>query len=112
MNRAIILLASVALAGCSATRPAPTIIGEAPQYCYTSQTIVTNNGEQVQSQTRVDCTDDPVEKVVSKRLGMSPNCGQYTYWMNIGGNNVQRKGISCQRPDGSWEILNPNPIQY
>ena len=112
MIRLGLLAGAVVLAGCSTTQTTPTIIGEAPQYCYTSQTIVTDNGEQVQSQTRVDCTDDPVEKVVSKRLGMSPNCGQYTYWMNIGGNNVQRKGISCQRPDGSWEILNPNPIQY
>jgi len=107
-----VLLGAVALAGCSATQTSPTIIGEAPQYCYTSQTIVTENGNEVQSRTRVDCTDDPVQKVVEKRLGMAPNCGHYTYWMNIGGNNVQRKGISCQRPDGSWEILNPNPIQY
>lgn len=110
MIRLGVLIGAVVLAGCSTTNP--TIIGEAPQYCYTYQTIVTENGEEVQSRTQVDCTDDPVEQVVSKRIGMSPYCGEYTYVMQIGGQNVQRKGISCQRPDGSWEIINPMPIQY
>jgi len=36
---------------------------------------------------------------------MAPNCGEFNYWMMIGGHNVQRKGISCQKPDGSWEIV-------
>ena len=110
MLRLYVLLGAVVLTGCSATNP--TIIGEAPQYCYTYQTIVTENGQEVKSRTQIDCTDDPVEQVVTKRVGISPYCGEYTYGMQIGGNYVQRNGISCQRPDGSWEIINPNPIQY
>ena len=103
-------LVSVVLAGCSTTQP--TVIGSAPQYCYTTQEIVTDNGNTVKSSTQVSCSDDPVQRVTSKRLGMSKHCGEYSYWMNIGGNDVQRTGISCQRPDGSWEVINPYPIQY
>ena len=103
-------LVGVVLAGCSTTQP--TVIGSAPQYCYTTQEIVTDAGKTVTSRTQVSCSDDPLKRVTSKQLGMSQYCGEYTYWMNIGGNNVQRKGISCQRPDGTSEIINPNPIQY
>jgi len=103
--------AVVLTVGCSTTTK-PTIIGSAPQYCHTTETISVQGGKEVQSRTLVECTDDEIQRVKSKRLGMSPFCGEYSYHMNIGGNNVQRKGISCQRPDGSWEIINPYPIQY
>jgi hypothetical protein len=101
--RTAILAVSLLAAGCSS---APKIAAEKPQYCYTYQTIETENREQVNSKVRVECTDDQIERLTSKRLGMSPNCGEFSYYMQIGGRNVQRKGISCQKPDGSWEIVN------
>ena len=102
----LLLLSSLGavLAGCSTTQQ--VAVNHTPQYCYTEQTIVTENNETVQSKTRVECTDDQVKRVTQRRLGMSPNCGEYTYWMSLGGQLVQRKGISCQRLDGSWEIIN------
>jgi hypothetical protein len=93
----------MALTGCSS---APKVMAEKPQYCYTSQTIRTQNGERVESQTEVECTDDQVKRLTAKRIGLSPNCGEFQYWMQIGGRDVQRKGISCQKLDGSWEIVN------
>ena len=99
----VTVIAITLLSGCSSS---PKIQAQQPQYCYTSQTIVTENGERVQSRTQVSCTDDQIERLTAKRLGMSANCGEFLYWMQIGGNNVQRKGISCQRPDGNWEIVN------
>lgn len=93
----------VLMVGCSS---GPKIVAQKPQYCYTSQTIKTQNGEKVNSETTLDCTDDQIKRLTEKRLGMAPNCGEFTYWMTIGGNNVQRKGISCQKLDGSWEIVN------
>jgi hypothetical protein len=89
--------------GCSS---APKVAAKKPQYCHTSQTIQTQNGEKVDSTTVVECTDDQVKRLFQARSGMAPNCGTYTYWMQIGGKNVQRKGISCQKPDGSWEVVN------
>lgn len=93
----------LALTGCSS---APKVVANKPQYCYTSQTIKTENKETVNSQTTVECTDDQVKRLVEVRAGMAGNCGEFTYWMKQGSRDVQRKGISCQKPDGSWEIVN------
>ena len=99
-----LLLASVmALTGCSS---APKVQAQKPQYCYTSQTIQTQNGERVDSRTTVECTDDQIKRLAEVRLGMAANCGEFTYYMRQGSYDVERKGISCQKPDGSWEIVN------
>lgn len=91
------------LTGCGS---APKVEARKPQYCYTSQTIITEDKETVSSRTEVDCTDDQVKRLTAKRLGIASNCGEFTYWMKIGGRDVQRKGISCQKIDGTWEVLN------
>lgn len=104
MNKIVIL--AVTCLTFSACSSAPKKVAQKPQYCHTSQTILTKNGEKVESQTLVECTDDQIKKLFQVRSGMAPNCGEFTYWMNLGGRDVQRKGISCQKPDGSWEIVN------
>ncbi len=91
------------LSGCSSS---PKAVAQKPQYCYTSQTIQTQNGEKVNSNTTVECTDDQIKRLFQVKSGMAPNCGEFTYWMQMGGKHVQRKGISCQKPDGSWEVVN------
>jgi len=102
--RVLLFAGAIVLAGCSSA--SKQTVNHTPQYCHTSQEILAKNGETVQSQTLVKCTDSQVERVASRRLGLSPHCGEFTYWMNLGGQNVQRKGISCQKPDGTWEIIN------
>ena len=99
----IALFIIIALAGCSST---PKVQAQKPQYCHTSQTIVNKDGERVTSTTTVECTDDQIKRLAEARLGMARNCGEFLYWMTIGNTNVQRKGISCQKPDGGWEIVN------
>jgi len=91
------------LSGCSS---APKVKAQQPQYCHTSQEILIRNGEKVDSATLVECTDDQLKRLAVARIGMAPNCGEFTYWMQIGGRDVQRKGISCQKLDGSWEVIN------
>jgi uncharacterized protein YceK len=91
------------LSGCSST---PKVQAQKPQYCHTSQTIKTQNSERVNSETTVECTDDQIKRLAEVRLGMAANCGEFQYWMKQGSYDVQRKGISCQKPDGSWEIVN------
>ena len=93
----------MALTGCSST---PKAIAQKPQYCHTSQTIKTLNNETVNSETTLECTDDQIKRLATVRMGMAQNCGEFTYWTKIGNQDVQRKGISCQKPDGSWEIVN------
>ena len=103
MIKYVALIGLVALAGCSSS---PKVTAQKPQYCHTSQNIVIRNGEKVDSATLLECTDDQINRMPAVRLGMAPNCGQFSYWMQIGGNHVQRKGISCQRLDGTWEVIN------
>jgi hypothetical protein len=93
---------SVYLVGCSS---APKVQAQKPQYCHTSQTIQLKNGETVNSLTQVECTDDQIKRVTTARIGMSKNCGYFTGWMKKGGRDVQYRAISCQLPDGSWEIV-------
>lgn len=101
--RILALVATAVLVGCSST---PKVVAQKPQYCHTSQTIQTQNGERVNSNTTVECTDDQIKRITVSRLGMANNCGEFTYWTKIGGNDVQRKGISCQKLDGTWEVIN------
>lgn len=103
----VILCIIILLSGCSS---APKVQAQKPQYCHTSQTITLQNGEKVDSITQVECTDDQIKRLTESRLGMARNCGEFLYWMTIGNTNVQRKGISCQKPDGSWEIINTSGI--
>jgi hypothetical protein len=98
-----LLACIMGLTGCSS---APKVAANKPQYCHTSQTIKTQNGERVNSETTLECTDDQINRLTAKRLGMAQNCGEFTYWMQIGGRDVQRKGISCQKLDGTWEVVN------
>jgi len=99
----LILLSAVALVGCSS---APKVFSQKPQYCHTSQDITVRNGEKVDSLTMVKCDDDQLNRVTERRMGLAVNCGEFTYWTKIGGRDVQRKGISCQKSDGSWEVIN------
>jgi len=102
--RGLLILGAIALAGCSSAQT--KVVNHTPQYCHTSQEILTKNGETVESQTLVECTDDQIKRVAQHRLGMAPNCGVFTYPMQIGGHYVHRQAISCQRPDGTWEVIN------
>jgi hypothetical protein len=92
------------LSGCSS---APKVEAQKPQYCYTTQIVNTKDGDRVSSQTQIECTDNQIKRLFQVKSGMAPTCGEFTYWMQLGGKIVQRKGISCQKPDGSWEIVNP-----
>lgn len=98
----VIPLTFLSLAGCGAT---PKVQAKKPQYCHTNQAILLQNGKTVESATLVECSDDQIKRLTASRAGLSPYCGEFTYWMRIGGNDVQRKGISCQKPDGSWEVV-------
>jgi type IV pilus biogenesis protein CpaD/CtpE len=98
----LLLACVLALTGCSST---PKVQAQKPQYCYTSQTIVTTNGERVNSRTQVECTDDQVKRLTVARVGIGSNCGYFNGWMKKGGRDVQYRAISCQLPDGSWEVV-------
>ena len=93
---------AVSLVGCSSS---PKVSANKPQYCYTNQTIVTENGDRVNSRTTVECSVDQVKRLTVARVGIGSNCGYFNGWMKKGGTDVQYRALSCQLPDGSWEIV-------
>jgi len=101
---ALLITGAVLLTACASTK-AP-VVAEKPQYCHTSQEIAIKDGDTVDSVTVVECTDDEIKRLFQVRSGIAPNCGYFDYWTRIGGKDVLRKGISCQKPDGTWEIVN------
>lgn len=70
--------------------------------------VVNNaNGTQERSSVRqVKCNDNKIQRLFQVQSGMARNCGEFSYWTKIGGRDVQRTGVSCQKLDGSWEIVN------
>lgn len=103
LSAAILLVA----AGCSS---APKVKAKSEQFCdLKSQTIsIRKDGKVVDEKTVeiMECNDNRIQRLFQVQSGMAPTCGTFTYWMKIGDRNVQRKGVSCQRPDGSWEVVN------
>lgn len=91
-----------ALTGCSS---APKVSANKPQYCYTSQTIVTENGERVNSRTQVECTDDQFKRLTSVRMGLSDHCGIAYRTLNVGGKLVEYEIPSCQVLDRSGNVI-------
>jgi hypothetical protein len=90
-------------------------VPEQEPFCDIQKKTVTveQNGSVVnrESVSTVECTDNTIKRLFQVQSGMAPNCGEFLYWTQIGGRNVQRKGISCQRPDGNWEIVNTTKYQ-
>ena len=88
---------------------------EDDQICDIETTItVTNNanGTQERSSVRqVKCNDNKIQRMFQMQSGMARNCGEFSYWSKLGGYDVQRKGVSCQKLDGSWEIVNTTARQ-
>ena len=105
LKLALIITGAILLTACASTKE-PLVQAEKPQYCHTSEKIVVQDGQTVDSTTVVECTDDEIKKLFQVKSGMAPNCGEFTYWMKIGGHDVQRRGVSCQKTDGTWEIVN------
>ncbi len=96
----ILFVITVLISGCSSSPKT-----QMSQFCHTSQTIVTRNGERVDSKTELKCSDDPVERMIEKRAGVAQNCGEFIQRYNLGGRIVNERAISCQRLDGSWFVL-------
>lgn len=97
------LLAVVSLvAGCSS---APKVSADKPQYCYTYQTITTENGEKVASKTQIECTDDQFKRLTSVRMGLADNCGIAYRTFNVGGKLVEYEIPSCKVLDRRGNVI-------
>lgn len=92
----------IALTGCSS---APRVQAEKPQYCYTNQTIITKNGDKVESKTVVECTDDQFKRLTAVRMGMSDHCGISNRTVQSGDKLVNVQIKSCQILDHNGNVV-------
>jgi hypothetical protein len=80
------------------------------QFCdLRSQTDVSydNAGRIINQRTKdvMVCSDNQIEKVAIKKAGIAQNCGEYVYYVTIGGNMVEQRGIACKKFNGAWEVI-------
>ena len=96
----IILLISVG--GCSST---PNLGTDTAQYCYTDEKIKIDNGNVINSQTVVECSDKPKVRHFVKDAGIAQRCRPYQTVVTIRGNPKNVQGFLCQFPDGTWQAV-------
>jgi hypothetical protein len=99
-----LLLTSIGLAlltGCSST-PKTDLVQD--QYCYTDQTIVTENNNTVNSRTTLQCSDNPVKR--AKLVGVDmKNCRRWERTDIVAGRPKNYGGYICRDEKGNWRPL-------
>jgi hypothetical protein len=93
------VLGAAAISGCSSP-PKQT-----SQFCHTYKTVDVTDGKTVSSKTTVNCSDDPIDRITLAKTGVAKTCGEYSYWITLKGQPVERKAISCKKWDGTWEVV-------
>ena len=105
----IIAVTTVALlAGCGS---APKTQAQKPQYCYTNQTIQSQDGEKVSSRTVVECTDDQFKRLTAVRMGMADHCGIANRTVRSGDKLVNVQLKSCQILDHNGAVVGYEYVQ-
>jgi hypothetical protein len=94
------------LSGCAAT-PESVLYSEPShnQYCFTKQDITVRDGEEVSSETKLDCSDNLVDKLAINRTGMAKDCEYYRNVFKLGGRYVQKIGLRCRLPNNDFVIV-------
>lgn len=97
----IVSITLLSLVGCSSTK----VASEKPQYCYTNQTIITKDGERVESVAVIECTDDQFKRLTAVRMGMADHCGISNRTVQSGGKLVNVQLKSCQILDHNGNVV-------
>jgi hypothetical protein len=93
----------MSLAGCSSTPTQSRLVSN--QYCHTKQTIQTRNNENVNSETVVKCSDDPVDQYAPTRAGLAKDCETRFVKINVGGREVNEKLNVCKKLNGTYTVV-------
>jgi len=105
MKHMVFLLATTVLVGCSAPQKSSRLVPN--QYCFTNQTLETQDQKSVSSKTTVKCSDDPLEKYVPAKMGISKDCYVSYIPMNRNGQLIKEKIYVCQKFNGSYDVIEP-----
>lgn len=110
--RALLLLVITSLmTACASDAPR----AKSEQFCdlKTETVSIRKNGEVVDEKTVevLKCNDNKVERLFLAQSGLSKQCGEYKYFMQLNGQTRERLGYACQKFDGTWEIV-PHPSNF
>ena len=104
MLRMLLLIATASMITACAGKQA-TLASADPQYCYTVERIVIDNGQTVNSKTVLDCSDKPRVEHFVKDTGIAKTCRPYQQIVSIRGREKNVQGFLCQFADGSWQAV-------
>lgn len=100
-----LLVLVTSLAGCASTEVYQT----EQQYCYTDETIVSNNGV-VSTNTRIECSDKPKVHHLNRDIGIAGMCRPYQREVvRPNGHTMNIRGVLCRdKLTGKWVPADPN----
>lgn len=101
-NLFVLVTVSIFVAACASTSEEQPI----GQYCYTDQEITVKNGEEVASESVIQCSDKPKVNHVTRSAGVAGECRSYIHKIRRNGVTKNVKGFLCRFPDGTWEPVN------
>ena len=106
---ALLIIGAVLIQGCASKQ----LTAERPEYCHTTKDILVKNGTDVESMTKVECTDKISDQNFLARSGISKDCREYYNRVVIGGQEKYKRGFVCKKLNkngehGGWEIVNPS----
>jgi hypothetical protein len=99
----LLSLIVISSAGCSIT---PDYYDYQAPYCYTDETTKIVDGQTVDSEVQLECTDRPGKQMEIARAGIDTSCEEFWYNETRWGKLTKVRGVRCEKLDGSWEILN------
>lgn len=106
---ALVLGSAVLLTACAGKSLSPHDVAyNERQYCYTSQEIVTQDGETVSSKTLVKCSDSPEEnpRTFLRESRIADTCGHYNTHHTLHNRDFYGRGVACYIEEtGTWEIV-------
>lgn len=101
MKLLFLVVVAASLVGCSSPKKSKLV---SDQYCHTSQTIEKEDSN-VSSKTVIKCTDDPIERYVPKKMGISKDCQPINIPINLNGRLVYERIYACQKYDGRYDVI-------
>lgn len=101
----LVIIAMFVLIACLSGCSTPKVQAQKQPYCHTSQTIHTKDGEQVSSDTLVECTDDQFKRLTAVRMGAADHCGISNRTVQVGGKLVNIQIRSCQILDHNGNVI-------
>ena len=76
---ALLILGAVLIQGCASKQ----LTADRPEYCHTTKDILVKNGTDVESMTKVECTDKIADQNFLARSGIATDCRESVSYTHL-----------------------------